>query len=497
MTSKINEKGIKMYTSHPWELIKTLFLVFTWIVLGAHLELIGPTINVLSKQTNVTYNGISTILITRGAGYMVANIAGGITQNIVKKHPEGLLSFAFLIAAITMFATPVIHSLRLLATIFFFQGISQGVTDLGGTNLMLTMWGNNVAAPLNVVHLGYGFGAVFANLFVQPFLVEDTKFDSLLNNNSTNLIKEEKSNILVPYSITSILCLIIAIGHLLFSIREHRIRRDALKHHQINYASVSTSVANGKQEVELKNTSQYSPRSCGNGYFGYGLSMSICWIFYMFFLSGNDQTFGKFFFVYLKSSNLSISTKGATWGMIIYWLSYSIGRLICAIITIFVPVHVALSGLWVCGLTLAVTWYINVAIGLTSTSLFVLGAFTGLVFSPTFPLSFGFINQRLNVNPLLVGFLLCGAAFGAMLFQKIAGVLLDSNPENFPKLLIICVVISIVFFIIASIISSIHQRKLKSSENSAKIKDNKYDSNINEEEQQMEAYLKNNGEDKN
>ncbi|CAM4848352.1 unnamed protein product, partial [Rotaria magnacalcarata] len=159
--------------------------------------------------------------------------------------------------------------------------------------------------------------------------------------------------------------------------------------------------------------------------------------------------------------------------------------------------HVALSGLWVCGLTLAITWYINVSIGLTSTSLFVLGAFTGLVFSPTFPLSFGFINQRLNVNPLLVGFLLCGAAFGAMLFQKIAGVLLDSNPENFPKLLIICVVISIVFFIIASIISSIHQRKLKSSENSAKIKDNKYDSNINEEEQQMEAYLKNNGEDKN
>ena len=38
---------------------------------------------------------------------------------------------------------------------------------------MLSMWGDHVAAPLNVVHLGYGFGAVFANLLVKPFLVED------------------------------------------------------------------------------------------------------------------------------------------------------------------------------------------------------------------------------------------------------------------------------------------------------------------------------------
>ncbi|CAF3708982.1 unnamed protein product [Rotaria sp. Silwood1] len=100
MSSKVNEKSLKIYTSQPWELGKTCFLLLTWIVLGIHLEIIGPTVNVLARQTNVTYSGISTILITRGAGYVVANIVGGITQNIVKEHPEGLLSVAFLIAAI-------------------------------------------------------------------------------------------------------------------------------------------------------------------------------------------------------------------------------------------------------------------------------------------------------------------------------------------------------------------------------------------------------------
>jgi hypothetical protein len=125
--------------------------------------------------------------------------------------------------------------------------------------------------------------------------------------------------------------------------------------------------------------------------------------------------------------------------MIIYWLSYSVwidfnyffviefvylkvGRLICAIVTIFVPVDLALRGLWICGLILAIGWYIFVwIVGLTSTNLLVLGAFTGLIFSPTFPLSFGFINQRLNVNPLLVGLLLCGSALGGMFFQKLGG----------------------------------------------------------------------------
>lgn len=67
------------------------------------MEIIGPTLNILARQTGVNYSGISTILMTRGAGYMVGNIAGGLTQDVVKKHPEGILSAAFLMASISKF----------------------------------------------------------------------------------------------------------------------------------------------------------------------------------------------------------------------------------------------------------------------------------------------------------------------------------------------------------------------------------------------------------
>ncbi|CAF0767607.1 unnamed protein product [Adineta steineri] len=490
MSNEVNKTGLKVYSSRPYELVKTSFLILTWVVLGVHLEICGPTLTILAARTGVLLSGISTILVARNAGYVTGNIAGALVQKIVKKYPELLLSISFLIAATVLVVTPLIHNLVILSILFFFQGISQGVTDLGGTSLMLAMWGDNAAAPLNAVHLGYGFGAVFANVIVKPFLREDITTPVL--EDSTRLTISETSNIQTPYSISAGLCLLICIGHCIFAIREQRIQREALRNRSVEYSSVSTTITNEKKmEIETKNVSQYSPKSCGKGFFTYGLLMSIVLIFYMFFLSGNDQTFGKFFFAFVKSPEFGISTNGATWYMILYWLSYSVGRLICMVITVYIPVHLCLIGLWVFGLSVAVGWYIFVwQITLTSTSLLILGAFTGLIFSPTFPLSFGFLNQRLNTNPLLIGLLLCGSASGGMFFQKIGGIVLDTNRKHFPTLLIICVIFSIILFSIAFIISTIYEKKINSKKNlNNTIPINKQNLPISEEEQQMEKYL--------
>jgi uncharacterized membrane protein len=73
----------------------------------------------------------------------------------------------------------------------------------------------------------------------------------------------------------------------------------------------------------------------------------------------------------------------------------------------------------------------------------------------------------------------------------IEGIVLDKDPRHFPTLLISCVILSIVFFVIASIISSIHQRKLNSKKGSPPQSDIKPISDLTEE-QQMERYLANN-----
>lgn len=87
---------------------------------------------------------------------------------------------------------------------------------------------------------------------------------------------------------------------------------------------MSTNADNVDPIARKEEYSPYSPRTCGHGYFHYGLVLSIIFICYTFFIGGNDQTFSKFFFAYLKFEQFNISTGAASWGIILYWLSYSV-----------------------------------------------------------------------------------------------------------------------------------------------------------------------------
>ncbi len=67
-----------------------------------------------------------------------------------------------------------------------------------------------------------------------------------------------------------------------------------------------------------------SPRTCGRGFFEYGLTLSTIFIIYTFFIGVNYQTFSKFFFSYLKFDKFHLSNQTASWGITLYWLSFSV-----------------------------------------------------------------------------------------------------------------------------------------------------------------------------
>ncbi|CAF1144679.1 unnamed protein product [Adineta steineri] len=490
-TSK-TESRIQVYLSHPWNLMKTGYLILTWIMMGFHLELIGPTLPILATNIQVTYSGMGSVLASRSAGYLIANLLGAILQNIVKNHSEGLLFCAFILPGVVVFATPFVTSLILMCVLSFTQGLSKGFTDLGGNNLLLKMWTVNAAAPLNSVHLGYGLGAVFANLLVRPFITQKHLSLNVTNHEGTNMTNVNP-NIVIPYSITAVLCLFIAIGHMLFYIPVLKNRRQKSQVQQIDYAAVSTNPDSVNLSVKKENSSPYSPRTCGRGYFQYGLSLSTIFIIYTFFMGGNYQTFSKFFFSYLKFDKFNLSTEAASWGMTLYWLSYSVGRFIFAIISVFLSVNICLNIIWFGALCLAAAWLIYVwVIGLTSTSLFILGAVTGLIFAPIFPLSFGYFNQRLNVIPMLLGLLLCGTALGAMTLNKIAGLVMDRDPNHFPTLLAVCILMAIILYIVSYLVHFVHQRKnLLNVQSTANNDTTRSSEDFREEEQQIAIAVRN------
>ncbi|CAF1195854.1 unnamed protein product [Adineta steineri] len=484
-TSKTASR-IQVYLSHPWNLIKTGYLILTWIMMGFHLELIGPTLSIIAANLKVTYSGMGSVLASRSAGYLIADLLGAILQNIVKNHSEGLLFCAFILPAIVVFATPFVTSLIVMCVLSFIQGLSKGFTDLGGNNLLLKMWTVNAAAPLNLVHLGYGVGAIFSNILVQPFITQENLSLNVTNHEGTNATNVNP-NIVIPYSITAVLCFFVAIGHMLFYILVLRNRRQKSQEQQIDCAAVSTDPDNVNLSMKKENFSPYSPRTCGRGYFQYGLSLSIIFIIYTFFVGGCYQTFSKFFFSYLQFDKFNLSTEAASWALTLFWLSGSVGRLIFAIISVFLSVKICLNIIWFGALCLAAAWLVSVwVVGLTSTSLFILGVVTGFIFFPIFPLSFGYFNQRLNVTPMLLGLLLCGTALGAMTFSKIAGLVMDHDPNHFPTLLAVCILMTTIIYIVSHLVHFVHQRKnLLHAQSSANNDTTHSSEGFREEEQQI------------
>jgi len=96
--------------------------------------------------------------------------------------------------------------------------------------------------------------------------------------------------------------------------------------------------------------------------------------------------------------------------------------LLTAVASAYVSVNVCLNIVWLTSFGLVVAWLVFIwLIGLSTTSLFILGALTGLAFAPIIPLTMAFFNQRLNVVPFLLALVLCGSALGMMIFPKLGG----------------------------------------------------------------------------
>lgn len=174
------------------------------------------------------------------------------------------------------------------------------------------MWGDNAATPLNVVRLGYGVGAVSANLLVRPFLTTE---------NSPRNSTETKPNIIIPYTITATLCSVIAVGHIYFYICALKARREKPNQRHLSDTDNQTESAaiadvnpdEVKHLVENRQTSFRCDRV-----------LSVLFIGSVFFIFGNEQTFAKFYFTYLKFDQFHISNSAANWGIILFWLSYSV-----------------------------------------------------------------------------------------------------------------------------------------------------------------------------
>jgi len=153
------------------------------------------------------------------------------------------------------------------------------------------MWANRSTAPLNCVYFGYAVGALFSIVIVRSFRSNDPLID---NSNSIIIVKEGhfQSELVGPYTIASIFCLISSIGFGIIAYKQHKINKLEVRKIRV-YQSVA------KEEINLQSKSKRvfnkgifwktcSPTTCGQGYFTYGFILISLLFKFIFSYSKND-----------------------------------------------------------------------------------------------------------------------------------------------------------------------------------------------------------------
>lgn len=67
---------------------------------------------------------------------------------------------------------------------------------------------------------------------------------------------------------------------------------------------------------------------------------------------------------------------------------------------------------------------------------------------------------------------------------------MDTNPNHFPTLLIVCILLSILLYVASNVISFIHQRNSAKDTAIISTVGTKLTVGVNEEEQEMASYLR-------
>jgi hypothetical protein len=162
--------------------------------------------------------------------------------------------------------------------------------SLAVTTLLTKMWSIGSTAPLNSVYLGYSIGALFSLIIVRSFRVNNSSINVQYLNSTE---KRFQSELVGPYTIASIFCLISSIGFGLIAYKQFQNSKKQKK------VRVFQSVA--KEEINLQSKSKRlfnkskfwrtcSPTTCGQGYFTYGFILITTILLFNFFF-GKKKTF--------------------------------------------------------------------------------------------------------------------------------------------------------------------------------------------------------------
>ena len=280
--------------------------------------------------------------------------------------------------------------------------------------MVLSLWGEKAASPMQSLHFGFAFGAIIAPQIARPFLSPDKMdtYNSTSNPNSSfaqhvnGTSFSDQSQIEYAFLIPAIYAFLLAFVVLGFYIKK------APK----GFAYYIT-----KTKMNMK---MFLPGTCagGNNLFGFVMFFLLFLLYIQF--AGGERAYSKFLLSFAVESDLKFTKREATTLNSVFWAGYATGRGSSILTARFVRPK------WFILIDIILTTISAVVLALfghtNRTVLWVFSCIIGYLIAPLFPAGFSWANLHLNLNSFAVSILLAGGGTGGFLYQLLAGYFIQN-----------------------------------------------------------------------
>jgi FHS family Na+ dependent glucose MFS transporter 1 len=154
--------------SSPRPLVATAAYYLSFITLGLVVAVLGPSLLALAEQTASALDQISLVFVVGSLGYMASSFQVGRLYDRVPAHRLMAAGLLFLGASTALI--PLMPGLWLLLLVMFFQGLANGIVDVGCNTLLQWVHGEKVGPYMNGLHAFFGVGTFIAPLLLARFL---------------------------------------------------------------------------------------------------------------------------------------------------------------------------------------------------------------------------------------------------------------------------------------------------------------------------------------
>lgn len=305
------------------------------------------------------------------------------------------------------------------------------------------LWAEKAAAPLHLLHLGFGIGSFIVPLVADPFLA--VKNPVLGNETFAN--STQWTTTIFPVT-TLAPATTMEMNSTSEYIRESRIEYAYMivGIYVFCYASVFyIYFAKGdppeiyKQGVSEKHTKVISgwrdylklidPATCADGKRIAGFLLFLLLFLHFYQAVGGERIYGKFIRAF-SIDQLEFSGTDATLLNSSFWISFSVGRFLGFVGAIFIPIRILIF--IECFGALGIAVLLNIFGYYNSTALWVLTQPMGIFIAPLFPTGIAWSDHYLKMSGLGIMVLLAGGSVGGIMYMWIAGYLYDIyGPRSF------------------------------------------------------------------